>query len=83
MTKIYKVKLNVVNKTIEPREEIIKAESPTQAKLNALAYCKSQLVDNERLKNIVDVSISENFYSVTEVKEKDLINERAGTPQKY
>ncbi|HJO76130.1 MAG TPA: hypothetical protein QF658_01090 [Pelagibacteraceae bacterium] len=83
MTKIYKVKLNVVNKTIEPREEIIKAESPTQAKLNALAYCKSQLVDNERLKNIVDVSISENFDSVTEVKEKDLINERAGTPQKY
>ena len=83
MTKIYKVKLNVVNKTIEPREEIIKAESPTQAKLNALAYCKSQLVDNERLKNIVDVSISENFDSVIEIKEKDLINERAGTPQKY
>ncbi len=83
MTKIYKVKLNVVNKTIEPREEIIKADSPTQAKLNALAYCKSQLVDNDRLKNIVDVSISENFDSVIEIKEKDLINERAGTPQKY
>jgi hypothetical protein len=75
--------LNVVNKTIEPREEIIKADSPTQAKLNALAYCKSQLVDNDRLKNIVDVSISENFDSVIEIKEKDLINERAGTPQKY
>jgi hypothetical protein len=83
LTKIYKVKLNVVNKTIEPREEIIKADSPTQAKLNALAYCKSQLVDNDRLKNIVDVSISENFDSVIEIKEKDLINERAGTPQKY
>ena len=83
MTKIYKVKLNVVNKTIEPREEIIKAESPTQAKLNALAYCKSQLVDNDRLKNIVDVSVSENANSVVEIKEKDLINERAGTPQKY
>ena len=75
--------MNVVNKTIEPREEIIKADSPTQAKLNALAYCKSQLVDNDRLKNIVDVSISENFDSVIEIKEKDLINERAGTPQKY
>ncbi len=83
MTKIYKVKLNVVNKTIEPREEIVKADSPTQAKLNTLAYCKSQLVDNDRLKNIVDVSISENFDSVIEIKEKDLINERAGTPQKY
>ena len=75
--------MNVVNKTIEPREEIVKADSPTQAKLNALAYCKSQLVDNDRLKNIVDVSISENFDSVIEIKEKDLINERAGTPQKY
>tara|TARA_Y100000310_G_scaffold243727_1_gene248363 strand:+ start:172 stop:423 length:252 start_codon:yes stop_codon:yes gene_type:complete len=83
LTKIYKVKLNVVNKTIEPREEIVKADSPTQAKLNTLAYCKSQLVDNDRLKNIVDVSISENFDSVIEIKEKDLINERAGTPQKY
>ena len=83
MTKIYKVKLNVVNKTIEPREEIIKADNPTQAKLNALAYCKSQLVDNDRLKNIVDVSISDNINSVVEISEKDLINERAGTLQKY
>ena len=83
MTRIYKVKLDVVNRTIEPREEIIKADSPTQAKLNALAYCKSQLVDNDRLKNIVDVSVSENANSVVEIKEKDLINERAGTPQKY
>ena len=83
MTRIYKVKLDGVNRTIEPREEIIKADSPTQAKLNALAYCKSQLVDNDRLKNIVDVSVSENTNSVVEIKEKDLINERAGTPQKY
>ena len=83
MTRIYKVKLDVVNRTIEPREEIIKADSPTQAKLNALAYCKSQLVDNDRLKNIVDVSVSENANSVVEIKEKDLINERAGTPQRY
>ena len=83
MTKIYKVKLNVVNKTIEPREEIVKADNPAQAKLNALSYCKSQLVENDRLKNIVNVSISENFDSVIEIKEKDLINERAGTPQKY
>ena len=83
MAKIYKVKLNVVNKTIEPREEIIKADSPTQAKLNALAYCKNQLVDNDRLKDIIGVSVSEKFDSVIEVKEKDLINERAGTPQKY
>jgi len=83
VTRIYKVKLDVVNRTIEPREEIIKADSPTQAKLNALAYCKSQLVDNDRLKNIVDVSVSENANSVVEIKEKDLINERAGTPQKY
>jgi len=83
MTRIYKVKLNVVNKTIEPREEIVKADNPTQAKLNALAYCKNQLIDNDRLKNIVDVSVSDNTNSVIEIKEKDLINERAGTPQKY
>jgi|TARA_Y100000294_G_scaffold168820_1_gene179338 hypothetical protein len=83
MTKIYKVKLNVVNRTIEPREEIVKANNPTQAKLNALAYCKNQLVDNNRLQDIVDVSISDNINSVVEIKEKDLINERAGTPQKY
>ena len=83
MAKIYKVKLNVVNRTIEAREEIIKADSPTQAKLKALAYCKSQLVDNDRLKSIVDVSISENINSVVEIKKNDLINERAGTPQKY
>ena len=83
MTRIYKVKLNVVNKTTEPREEIVKADNPTQAKLNALAYCKNQLIDNDRLKNIVDVSVSDNTNSVIEIKEKDLINERAGTPQKY
>ncbi len=71
MVKIYKVKLNVVNKTIEPREEIIKADSPTQAKLNALAYCKNQLVENDRLKDIIDVSISEKSESVIEIKEKD------------
>jgi hypothetical protein len=40
-------------------------------------------VDNDRLKDIIDVSISEKFDSVIEIKEKDLINERAGTPQKY
>jgi hypothetical protein len=83
VTRIYKVKLDVVNRTIEPREEIIKADNPTLTKLNALTYCKNQLMNNDRLQNIVDVSISENFDSVTEVKEKDLINERAGTPQKY
>jgi hypothetical protein len=83
MTRIYKVKLDVVNRTIEPREEIIKADNPTQAKLNALAYCKNQLMNNDRLQNIVDVSISDNINSVVEVREKDLINERAGTPQKY
>ena len=83
MTRIYKVKLDVVNRTIEPREEIIKADNPTLAKLNALAYCKNQLINNDRLQNIVDVSISDNINSVVEVREKDLINERAGTPQKY
>ena len=83
MTRIYKVKLDVVNRTIEPREEIIKADNPTQAKLNALTYCKNQLMNNDRLQNIVDVSISDNINSVVEIREKDLINERAGTPQKY
>ncbi len=83
MTRIYKVKLDVVNRTIEPREEIIKADNPTQAKLNALTYCKNQLMNNDRLQNIVDVSISDNINSVVEISEKDLINERAGTPQKY
>ena len=83
MTRIYKVKLDVVNRTIEPREEIIKADNPTQAKLNALTYCKNQLMNNDRLQNIVDVSISDNINSVVEISEKDLINERAGTLQKY
>jgi hypothetical protein len=83
MTRIYKAKLDVVNKTIEPREEIIKADNLTQAKLNALAYCNNQLTNNDRLQNIVDVSISDNINSVVEIREKDLINERAGTPQKY
>jgi hypothetical protein len=83
MTRIYKVKLDVVNRTIEPREEIIKADNPTLAKLNALTYCKNQLMNNDRLQNIVDVSISDNINSVVEISEKDLINERAGTPQKY
>ena len=83
MTRIYKAKLDVVNKTIEPREEIIKADNLTQAKLNALSYCNNQLTNNDRLQNIVDVSISDKINSVVEIKEKDLINERAGTPQKY
>ncbi len=83
MTRIYKVKLDVVNRTIEPREEIIKADNPTLTKLNALTYCKNQLMNNDRLQNIVDVSISDNINSVVEISEKDLINERAGTPQKY
>ncbi len=83
MTRIYKVKLDVINRTIEPREEIIKADNPTQAKLNALTYCKNQLMNNDRLQNIVDVSISDDINSVVEIREKDLINERAGTPQKY
>ncbi len=83
MTRIYKVKLDVVNRTIEPREEIIKADNPTQAKLNALTYCKDQLMNKDRLQNIVDVSISDDINSVVKIREKDLINERAGTPQKY
>ena len=83
MTRIYKAKLDVVNRTIEPREEIIKADNPTQAKLNALAYCNNQLTNNDRLQNIVDVSISDDINSVVKIREKDLINERAGTPQKY
>ena len=83
MTRIYKVKLDVVNRTIEPREEIIKADNPTLTKLNALTYCKNQLMNNDRLQNIVDVGISDNINSVVEISEKDLINECAGTPQKY
>ena len=83
MTRIYKVKLDVVNRTIEPREEIIKADNPTQAKLNALTYCKDQLMNKDRLQNIADVSISDNINSVVEISEKDLINERARTLQKY
>ena len=83
MTRIYKVKLDVVNRTIEPREEIIKADNPTLTKLNALTYCKNQLMNNDRLQNIVDVGISDNINSVVEISEKDLINERAGTLQKY
>ena len=39
MTNIYKVKVDVVEKSISTREEIIKAESSDEAKQKVINYC--------------------------------------------
>jgi len=83
MTNIYKVKVDVVEKSTSTREEIIKAESADEAKQKVINYCKEQLVDNDNLKEIVEVKVSNAKDAVTEVKNKDLPNDRAGNPVSY
>ena len=80
MTNLYKVKVDVVEKSISSREEIINAESADDAKKKVISYCKEQLVDNDRLKEIVEVKISTAKDAVTEIKNKDLPNGRPGNP---
>ena len=83
MTNIYKVKVDVVEKSTSTREEIIKAESADEAKQKVINYCNEQLVDNDNLKEIVEVKVSNTKDAVTEVKNKDLPNDRAGNPVSY
>ena len=80
MTNLYKVKVDVVEKSISSREEIINAESADVAKKKVISYCNEQLVDNDRLKEIVEVKISTAKDAVTEIKNKDLPNGRPGNP---
>ena len=83
MTNLYKVKVDVVEKITSVREEIINAESSAEAKEKVISYCKEQLVDNDRHKEIVEVKISTTKDAVTEIKNKDLPNGRAGNPVSY
>ena len=83
MTNIYKVKVDVVQKSTSTREEIIKAESADDAQQKVINYCNEQLVDNDNLKEIVEVKVSNAKDAVTEVKNKDLPNDRAGNPVSY
>ena len=83
MTKIYKVKVDVVEKSTSTREEIIKAESADEAQQKVINYCNEQLVDNDNLNEIVEVKVSNAKDAVTEVKNKDLPNDRAGNPVSY
>ena len=83
MTNIYKVKVDVVEKSTSTREEIIKAESADEAQQKVINYCNEQLVDNDNLKEIVEVKVSNTKDAVTEVKNKDLPNDRAGNPVSY
>ena len=83
MTNIYKVKVDVVEKSTSTREEIIKAESADEAQQKVINYCNEQLVDNNNLKSIVEVKVSNAKDAVTEVKNKDLPNDRAGNPVSY
>ena len=80
MTNLYKVKVDVVEKSTSSREEIINAESAADAKKKVISYCNEQLVDNDRLKEIVEVKISTAKDAVTEIKNKDLPNGRPGNP---
>tara|TARA_Y100000310_G_scaffold10886_2_gene11543 strand:+ start:4848 stop:5093 length:246 start_codon:yes stop_codon:yes gene_type:complete len=80
---MYKVKVDVVEKSTSTREEIIKAESADEAQQKVINYCNEQLVDNDNLKEIVEVKVSNAKDAVTEVKNKDLPNDRAGNPVSY
>ena len=80
MTNLYKVKVDVVEKSTSSREEIINAKSADDSKEKVISYCNEQLVDNDRLKEIVEVKISTAKDAVTEIKNKDLPNGRPGNP---
>ena len=83
MTNIYKVKVDVIEKSTSTREEIIKAETAKGAQEKVIKYCNEQLVDNDRLEEIVGVKISNKKDAVIEIKNKDLPNGRAGNPVSY
>ena len=47
-----------------------------------MAFCQSQLVDNDNLEHIVDVQLDGQDAAV-QVAESNQPNPRAGTPQKF
>ena len=83
MTNIYKVKVDVVQKSTSTREEIIKAESADEAQQKVINYCNDHLVVIDNIQVILEVKVSNAKDAVTEVKNKDLPNDRAGNPVSY
>tara|TARA_E500000075_G_scaffold89027_1_gene80484 strand:+ start:1754 stop:1999 length:246 start_codon:yes stop_codon:yes gene_type:complete len=79
---LYKVKLQVTKQEQEGREEFIEAASAEETKEKIMAFCQSQLIDNDTHENIVDVQLDGND-AVSKVEESDQPNNRAGTPQKF
>lgn len=79
---LYKVKVQVTKQELEGREEFIEAASAAEAKEKVMAFCQSQLVDNDAQENIVDVQLDGDD-AVSKVAESDQPNNRAGTPQKF
>ena len=56
------------------------AESSADAKEKVINYCNEQLVDNDRLEEIVAVQISARSDAVTQIRNKDMPNGRPGNP---
>jgi len=80
MNNLYKVKVDVVEQSTSSREEIILAESSADAKEKVINYCNEQLVDNDRLEEIVAVKISASSDAVTQIRNRDMPNGRPGNP---
>ena len=80
MNNLYKVRVDVVEQSTSSREEIILAESSADAKEKVINYCNEQLVDNDRLEEIVAVQISARPDAVTQIRNKDMPNGRPGNP---
>ena len=83
MTNMYKVKVDVIERSVTTREEIIKAKSASDAQAKVMSYCNEQLVDNDRLEDIVEVKVSTDKDAVTEIQKKDLPMGRPGNPISY
>ena len=56
------------------------AESSAEAKEKVINYCNEQLVDNDRLEEIVAVKISAQSDAVTQIRNRDMPNGRPGNP---
>ena len=80
MNNLYKVRVDVVEQSTSSREEIILAESSADAKEKVINYCNEQLVDNDRLEEIVAVKISAQSDAVTQIRNRDMPNGRPGNP---
>ena len=80
MNNLYKVKVDVVEQSTSSREEIILAESSADAEAKVINYCNEQLVDNDRLEEIVEVKISARPDAVTQIRNNDMPNGRPGNP---